>query len=76
MAKKPSELDRVRERLRKAFAASGKTQEQVGVAMGYTSSGARQAVSRILNPEVAYDPRLSTVLAFARAVGTDLKDML
>ena len=76
MAKTVSDLDRFRERLRKAFAASGKTQEQVGIAMGYTTGGARQAVSRILNPEVAYDPRLSTVLSFARAIGTDLKDMI
>jgi transcriptional regulator with XRE-family HTH domain len=66
----------VRERMRKAAEASGMTQDEIGLKMGYAKGGARQAVSRLLNPEVEYDPRLSTLLAFAKAINTSLKEIL
>lgn len=69
-------IDAVRERLRLAAEASGMTQQQIGEAMGFSPASARQAVSRLLNPEVSHDPRLSTLLAFADAVGKPLHELL
>jgi transcriptional regulator with XRE-family HTH domain len=66
----------VREKMRQAVEQSGMTQEEIGLRMGFTKGGARQAVSRLLNPEAEYDPRLSTLLAFAKAVNTSLKELL
>lgn len=66
----------VRERLRRAAADSGMTQEEIGLRMGFAKGGARQAVSRLLNADSSYDPRLSTLLAFAKAVNRPLKDVL
>lgn len=66
----------IRAKLRKAAEASGMTQQQIGEAMGFTASGARQAVSRLLNPEVEYDPRLSTLIEFAAAIRKPLSDIL
>jgi transcriptional regulator with XRE-family HTH domain len=69
-------LTTIRNKLREAAEASGMTQQQIGEAMGFTASGARQAVSRLLNPEVDYDPRLSTLVAFAAAIKRPLADLL
>jgi hypothetical protein len=44
--------------------------------MGFSKTSARQAVSRLLNPEADYDPRLSTLLALADALRRPLKDLL
>jgi hypothetical protein len=44
--------------------------------MGFAKDSARKAVSRLLNLELEYDPRLSTLLAFADAIGRPLKDLL
>jgi transcriptional regulator with XRE-family HTH domain len=66
----------VRDRMRHAAEKSGMTQDEIGLKMGYAKGGARQAVSRLLNPEVEYDPRLSTLLAFAKAINTSLKEIL
>jgi len=74
--KKTKPVETGREKLRNAAKASGLTQEQIGVAMGFAPAGARQAVSRLLNPEIDYDPRLSTLLDFANAVKRPLKDLL
>jgi transcriptional regulator with XRE-family HTH domain len=72
----PETVAAVREKLRRAATGSGMTQEEIGLRMGVSKGGARQAVSRLLNPETEYDPRLSTILAFARAIGRPLKDLL
>ena len=66
----------LREKLRKAAKESGMTQEEIGLRMGFPKSSARQAVSRLLNVEAEYDPRLSTLLAFAGALNRPLKDLL
>ena len=76
MATKTSPIERVRVRLRHAADASGMTQEEIGLRMGFSKGGARQAVSRLLNQESDYDPRLSTLLAFADAVKKPLSDLL
>ena len=52
------------------------TQEEIGLRMGFAKDSARKAVSRLLNLEAKYDPRLSTLLAFAKAVGRSLKELL
>jgi transcriptional regulator with XRE-family HTH domain len=52
------------------------TQQEIGEAMGFSPASARKAVSRLLNPEVDYDPRLSTLLAFASAIKRPLSDLL
>jgi transcriptional regulator with XRE-family HTH domain len=71
----PDSVATVRERMRRAAERSGMTQEEIGVRMGYAKRGARQAVSRLLNIEAEYDPRLSTLLAFAQALDISLKDI-
>ena len=73
---KPDTLAGVRNRLRQVAKESGMTQEEIGVRMGFSKASARQAVSRLLNPEFDYDPRLSTLLSFAKAVNRPLKDLL
>ncbi len=62
--------------MRIAAQKSGMTQEEIGIAMGFSKGGARQAVSRLLNPEVEYDPRLTTLIQFAKAVKCSLPEML
>jgi transcriptional regulator with XRE-family HTH domain len=65
----------VRKKLREAAENSGMTQEEIGLRMGFSKGGARQAVSRLLGQE-DYDPRLSTLLAFAKAVQKPLDKLL
>jgi transcriptional regulator with XRE-family HTH domain len=66
----------VRQKLRRAADESGMTQEEIGLRMGFGKASARKAVSRLLNSEVEYDPRLSTLLCFAEAIGRPLKDLV
>jgi transcriptional regulator with XRE-family HTH domain len=72
----PDTATAVREKLRRAAKDSGMTQEEIGVRMGFAKDSARKAVSRLLNTGAEYDPRLSTLLAFARAIDRPLKDLL
>jgi transcriptional regulator with XRE-family HTH domain len=65
-----------REKLRRAAESSGMTQEEIGLRMGFAKDSARKAVSRLLNLEAKYDPRLSTLLTFAKAIGRPLKELL
>jgi transcriptional regulator with XRE-family HTH domain len=62
--------------MRQAAEQSGMKQEEIGLRMGFAKGGARQAVSRLLNAESDHDPRLSTLLEFAKAVNRHLKDLL
>lgn len=59
---------------RQLFEKSGKTLEEVGLAMGYESGVARRAAWQFLNR--SNDPRLSMLCRFAEAVGFDLADLL
>ena len=52
------------------------TQEEIGVRMGLARESARKAVSRLLNPDLDYDPRLSTLLLFAKAISKPVKELL
>jgi transcriptional regulator with XRE-family HTH domain len=77
MAKgKQTDVEMVRAKLRQVAEKSGMTQEDIGLAMGFSKSSARQAVSRLLNQDAPYDPRLSTLLEFAKAVKTPLPQIL
>jgi len=66
----------IREKWRRAAEDSGMSQEEIGLRMGFAKGGARQAVSRLLNPDSDHDPRLSTFLLFAKAVNKSPKDLL
>lgn len=68
-------VESVRSRMRAAFEASGLTQEEIGVKMGFSQESARKAISRLLNADT-YDPRLSTLMAFADAVGVPVKSLV
>jgi transcriptional regulator with XRE-family HTH domain len=84
MRKPFSATDRVRDGLRQAAEASGLTQQQIGEKMGFGPATARKAVSRLLNvggknagkKSGQHDPRLSTLLKFADALGKPLRDLL
>ena len=77
MAKKQlTDLEIVRNKLRQAADDSQMTQQQIGEKMGFGKDDARKAVSRLLNVNISYDPRLSSVLKFAKAIGKELKDLL
>jgi transcriptional regulator with XRE-family HTH domain len=69
-------LATIREKMRRAAKDSEMTLEEIGLRMGFTKDGARKAVSRLLNPKTEYDPRLSTLLSFASAVGRPLKEII
>lgn len=72
----PASVSVIREKMRRAAEKSGMTQEEIGLRMGFSKDSARKAVSRLLNLESHYDPRLSTIIAFADAIGRPLKDLL
>jgi transcriptional regulator with XRE-family HTH domain len=75
-ASRSKALEEVRAKLRAAAKESGMTLEEIGLAMGYSKSGARQAVSRMLNSSTDYDPRLTTLMQFAVAVNSSLSNIL
>lgn len=62
--------------MRRVAEETDMTLEEIGLAMGFAKPGARQAVSRLLHSKTAYDPRLSTLIAFAKAVNRPLHDLL
>jgi transcriptional regulator with XRE-family HTH domain len=66
----------IREKLRRAAKESGMTQEEIGLRMGMAKDSARKSVSRLLNVETDYDPRLSTLITFAKAIGRPLSELL
>jgi transcriptional regulator with XRE-family HTH domain len=72
----PVTVSATRAKLRRAAEESGMTQEEIGLRMGFSKESSRRAVSRLLNLETEYDPRLSTLLAFADAIKRPLKDLL
>jgi transcriptional regulator with XRE-family HTH domain len=76
VTKKTDTVGVVREKLRHAAKKSGMTQEEIGLRMGFSRASARKAVSRILNVDTDYDPRLSTLLTFASAIDRSLKELL
>ena len=57
---------------RELFTASGKTMEEIGVAMGFPAPTARKSVWQLLNK--IDDPRLSTLRNFAAAIGVPMSE--
>jgi transcriptional regulator with XRE-family HTH domain len=59
---------------RKLLEKSGMTLDELGVKMGYESGTARRAVWQLFNKTP--DPRLSTIIRLAEALGVDLRELL
>lgn len=59
---------------RKLFAASEKTLDEVGLAMGFTPAVARKSVWQLLNR--IDDPKLSTLRKFCKAMGITLDELV
>ncbi len=57
---------------REMFAASGKTLEEVGLAMGFAPAVARKSVWQLLNK--IDDPKLSTLRKFAAAIDVQMSE--
>jgi transcriptional regulator with XRE-family HTH domain len=55
---------------RELFEKSGKTLEEIGIAMGFAPSVARKSVWQLLNK--IDDPKLSTLRNFAAALGVEM----
>ena len=58
---------------KRLFDQSGKTLEELGLAMGHEPGTARRATWQLFN-RVA-DPRISTLESLATALGVELKDL-
>ena len=64
----------VLKKARKLFEGSGMTLDELGVKMGHETGTARRAVWQLFNKTP--DPRLSTLVRLAEALGVELKDLL
>ena len=60
-------------KVRKLVKASGMTQHELGVKMGYPADSARQAVWQLLRTG---DPQVSTLRRLAKALGVKLVDLI
>jgi len=64
----------VMEKVRVLFATSGKTYDELGLAMGYKVDTARKSAWQFVAR--TSDPRPSMLLKFAKAMGIDPKELL
>jgi transcriptional regulator with XRE-family HTH domain len=76
MTKTSDTVDSIRQRLKEAAVDSDMSQQEIGEKMGMKDKDARKAVSRLLNAKVKYDPRLSSLLRFAEAIGKPLDELI
>jgi hypothetical protein len=67
------DLDPVILKVRAIFKASGKTLDELGIAMGHEGDVARKSAWQFLNKTV--DPRLSMLIKFAKAMSIPLADL-
>jgi transcriptional regulator with XRE-family HTH domain len=72
--KKAGNRDPIMPKLLSLYKKSGKTLDEVGLAMGYESHIARQSVYQFLH--ATNDPRLSMLRKFAQALGVSIKDLV
>jgi hypothetical protein len=72
MAKKQTE-DPTMRKVRKLIADSGKSQHEIGLAMGYPAETARQSIFQFAK---SADPRIGTLRKFAKAMGLKLEDLI
>lgn len=70
---KPPRPELIMKKAQQLFEKSGKTLEELGLAMGYGEGTARRAAWQFLNK--TSDPRVSMLCRFAEAMGVDLKDL-
>jgi transcriptional regulator with XRE-family HTH domain len=72
MTKQESDPDPAILKARELFEASGKTMEEVGLAMGFSPTVARKSVWQLLNRIT--DPKVSTLRNFAAALGVSISE--
>lgn len=70
---KNKHIDPVMQAIRERVTLSGKTQQQIGEAMGYPPASARQSVSQFLK---SGDPQISMLRRFADAMEISLGTLL
>lgn len=70
------QVNALRVKLRAAADKTDMTYTEIGIAMGMDLESARRVVSRLLSPNIDYDPRLSTLVAFAQAIKQPLAELL
>lgn len=70
---KHSDPESIMEKVRNLFEKSGKTLEDVGLAMGYAEGIARRSAWQFIKKSI--DPRISMLCRFAKAMGVELKDL-
>jgi hypothetical protein len=61
-------------RILQLYEKSGKSLEELGLAMGYPEDSARKSAWQFLRKTT--DPRLSMLQRFAKAMGMDVKELL
>lgn len=66
-------IDTVMRKAHQVFEKSGKTLDELGLAMGYEGETARKSAWQFLNKTT--DPRLSMLRKFAKAIGIDVRDL-
>lgn len=67
-------LSRIRKQMNKAADDSELSYREIGVAMGQKNSTARKSVQQLLTDEsVNFNPRLETLIRFAKAVNKPLE---
>ena len=69
-----TKAETILKRAKKLLDKSGMTLDELGVKMGYETGTARRAVWQLFNKSP--DPRLSTLVRLADALGVELKDLL
>ena len=67
-------MDPAMKRANKLFELSGKTLDQLGVAMGYPANSARKSAWQFLAKTT--DPRLSMLRRFAKAIGVSMNELV
>jgi transcriptional regulator with XRE-family HTH domain len=71
---KHSDPETIMEKVRNLFDKSGKTLEDVGLAMGYTEGIARRAAWQFIKKSA--DPRISMLCRYAKAMGVEMKEIV
>jgi transcriptional regulator with XRE-family HTH domain len=69
-----AKVDPAMKKAAELFAASGKSLEELGVAMGYKPETARKSAWQFLN--MTTDPRLSMLRKFSKAMGVPVAQLV
>ena len=67
-------MDKAMRRAQELFDRSGKTLDELGVAMGYEGEVARKSAWQFLRKTT--DPRLSMLRRFAKAMGVSIEELV